>query len=150
MIHSPAHDHSHYQFTPRDLTRWVVGLLRYPLATGDDTPLNLLHIWVYEANRLFRDRLVGGCVSLYVCLCKLTTTLILGSKAKSDFDAIVKQVLRSDWSVDPPPPDVHYVMWGRPQVGGGDSDGCRPLGRLSSTDLAELVERTVVTYGECQ
>ena len=41
-------------------------------------------------------------------------------------------------------------MWGRPQGGGGggDSDGCRPLGRLSSTDLAELVERTVVTYGK--
>ena len=77
------------------------------------------------------------------------SNLILGAKAKSDFDAIVKQILRSDWSVDPPSPDVHYVMWGRPQAGeGGDSDGCRPLGRLSSTDLAELVERTVVTYGE--
>ena len=72
--------------------------------------------------------------------------LFAGFKAKSDFDDIVKQVLRSDWSVDPPSHDTHYVMWGRP--GGGDGDGLKSLGRLSSTDLAELVERTIITYGE--
>ena len=30
--HFTVDDHSHYIFTPRDLTRWVVGLMRYPLA----------------------------------------------------------------------------------------------------------------------
>ena len=27
-------DYSHYLFTPRDLTHWVLGLLRYDLAAG--------------------------------------------------------------------------------------------------------------------
>jgi len=31
-------DYSHYLFTPRDLTRWVLGLLRYDLKGGCITP----------------------------------------------------------------------------------------------------------------
>ena len=29
-------DYSHYLFTPRDLTHWVLGLLRYDLAAGSN------------------------------------------------------------------------------------------------------------------
>ncbi len=47
-------DHSHYLFTPRDLTQWVCGLLTYPLS--DDLTSSA---WVYEGARLIRDRLVG-------------------------------------------------------------------------------------------
>ena len=54
-------DFSHYLFTPRDLTNWVKGLLRYNLAAepGNNSPHYLLEIWAYEARRLFRDRIVG-------------------------------------------------------------------------------------------
>ena len=52
-------DHYHYLFTPRDLTRWVCGLLRYPLSGDQSSTLAVLQAWIYEAARLFRDRLVG-------------------------------------------------------------------------------------------
>jgi len=47
-------DHRHYLFTPRDLTEWVHGLLRYNLSDE-----SLLDVVAYEAQRLFRDRLVS-------------------------------------------------------------------------------------------
>lgn len=46
-------EHRHYLFTPRDLTGWVKNLLRYDLH-GDE----LLDCFMYEAERVFRDRLV--------------------------------------------------------------------------------------------
>ena len=49
-------EHRHYLFTPRDLTAWVVALLRYPLATER----SVVDVLAYEAARIFRDRLVGS------------------------------------------------------------------------------------------
>ena len=74
-------DYSHYLFTPRDLTSWVLGLLRYDLsaATNDATADHVLEVWMYEANRLFRDRLVG-------------------SDGLDKFDNIMVSVVRNDWS----------------------------------------------------
>ncbi|CAM9375243.1 unnamed protein product, partial [Choristocarpus tenellus] len=46
-------DNRHYLLTPRDLTAWVKGLLRYDLQTED-----VLDCVAYEAQRLFKDRLV--------------------------------------------------------------------------------------------
>ena len=40
---------------PRDLTLWVLQLLRYDIVSVDI----FLDAWAYEANRIFRDRLVG-------------------------------------------------------------------------------------------
>eukprot|EP00002_Diphylleia_rotans_P017833 TRINITY_DN345_c0_g1_i5.p1 TRINITY_DN345_c0_g1~~TRINITY_DN345_c0_g1_i5.p1 ORF type:complete len:2631 (-),score=563.81 TRINITY_DN345_c0_g1_i5:572-7306(-) len=45
----------HYLFTPRDITQWLFGLLRYDFSSAD-----FMEIWVYEAQRIFRDRLVGS------------------------------------------------------------------------------------------
>jgi hypothetical protein len=52
-------DYSHYLFTPRDLTNWVLGLLRYDVSVEDSSANQLLEVCAYEARRLFRDRLVG-------------------------------------------------------------------------------------------
>ena len=49
-------DHDHYLFNPRDLTIWVLQLLRYDIVSVD----TFLDAWAYEANRIFRDRLVGA------------------------------------------------------------------------------------------
>ncbi|KAA6395665.1 MAG: putative Cytoplasmic dynein 2 heavy chain 1, partial [Streblomastix strix] len=70
--------HTHYCFTPRDLTRWVVGLGRYDTetsglssivqdlklggiegitSTDDQDSLGLILAWIHEALRIFRDRL---------------------------------------------------------------------------------------------
>lgn len=76
-------DYSHYLFTPRDLTRWVVSLLRYDLNAGskENTNDHLLEIWAYEARRLFRDRIVGA-------------------DNQSKFDNLLMSVIRSDWSAN--------------------------------------------------
>lgn len=52
-------DYSHYLFTPRDLTNWVLGLLRYEVGVEDTSANQLLEVCAYEARRLIRDRLVG-------------------------------------------------------------------------------------------
>jgi dynein cytoplasmic 2 heavy chain len=73
--------HSHYLFTPRDLTRWCLSLLRYDLSSikNDATAENLLEIWTYEASRLFKDRLVGN-------------------DAQDKFDQLIDKTLKTDWS----------------------------------------------------
>lgn len=76
-------DYSHYLFTPRDLTRWVLSLLRYDLAGGqkDTSGDEVLVVWSYEAHRLFRDRLVG-------------------EETMAKFDSILMTVVRNDWSAN--------------------------------------------------
>ena len=76
-------DYSHYLFTPRDLTRWVLAFLRHDLANAQNEAVadHVLEIWAYEARRLFRDRLVGN-------------------EAQSRFDTILMSVVRADWSAD--------------------------------------------------
>ncbi|XP_018025771.1 cytoplasmic dynein 2 heavy chain 1, partial [Hyalella azteca] len=74
-------DYSHYLFTPRDLTRWVLGLLRYTLPVEDSSPLPLLRVWLYEACRMFRDKLAE-------------------EEDMQKFDRIVLTCLQSDWNLD--------------------------------------------------
>jgi dynein heavy chain 2 len=45
----------HYIFTPRDLSNWLIGLLRYECKTPDE----LIKVWGYECIRTFKDKLVG-------------------------------------------------------------------------------------------
>ena len=74
-------DHEHYLFNPRDLTQWVLQLLRYEVVSID----SFIEAWAYEATRIFRDRLVGD-------------------EAKNHFDAILRnasiQYLGTDVDVD--------------------------------------------------
>ena len=74
-------EHSHYLFTPPDLTRWCLSLLRYDFSSmkNDNSSDNLLEVWTYEACRLFKDRLVGN-------------------DAQEKFDQLLEKVLRADWS----------------------------------------------------
>ena len=65
-----VNDQPHYQFTPRDLTQWVLGLKRY-----DYDSLRLPEAVAHEAARVFRDRLVEG--------------------AADNFDSLVAAVLNS-------------------------------------------------------
>ena len=46
----------HYIFTPRDVSNWLIGLLRYECKNDDE----LLCAWAYESMRIFRDKLVGS------------------------------------------------------------------------------------------
>ncbi len=137
--HFTVDEYSHYIFTPRDLTQWVLGLMRYPLSQDGGSQQSshvLLEIWAYEACRLFRDKLVG-------------------EKSQKQFDDMLNTVIQSDWSVDLSQEGdgearCAYVSWG---VAGGKDTALssrfgRPLGRLSGADMEEVVNKAVVAYGE--
>ena len=49
-------NHHHYIFTPRDVSNWLIGLLRYECKNYDE----LITVWCYEGMRIFRDKLVGN------------------------------------------------------------------------------------------
>ena len=72
-------DNSHYLFTSRDVTRWLIGLLRYKLEEVDQSHSAILQIWAYECSRQFRDRLVS-------------------EVDKRKFDSLLSSTLSSDWS----------------------------------------------------
>ncbi|GAA6081005.1 cytoplasmic dynein 2 heavy chain 1 isoform X1, partial [Tachysurus ichikawai] len=76
-------DHSHYLFTPCLLTQWVLNLLRYDLTAGKClTPTDsVLEVVVYEAHRLFRDKLASD-------------------KDLHAFDNILSSVIQGDWGSD--------------------------------------------------
>ena len=46
----------HYIFTPRDVSNWLIGLLRYECKDKEE----IITAWCYEAMRTFKDKLVGN------------------------------------------------------------------------------------------
>ncbi|KAK3801155.1 hypothetical protein RRG08_006872 [Elysia crispata] len=132
-------DHSHYLFTPRDLTQWALALLRYDLTAGakDSTADTVLEIWAYEARRLFRDRIVG-------------------QDNRSKFDNMLQSVVRSDWSSDifDGLDKTYYVTWGARTESGAPAVGAgaplppfgKPLGKLSEEDLKAVIEKGIKIY----
>ncbi|XP_068211563.1 cytoplasmic dynein 2 heavy chain 1 [Palaemon carinicauda] len=126
-----ADDYSHYLFTPRDLTRWVLGLLRYQLPEKDDTLQPLLEIWIYEACRLIRDRLAED-----------------GDIAK--FDSLILSAVQSDWNVDLRyhitnsyyvTPAVAAIAPGAPLPQGGHK-----IGHMNAEEWGKVVEKAVKQY----
>ena len=82
----------HYLFTPRDLTAWIVGLLRY-----DMTAEALLDVIAHEAQRTFRDRLVD-------------------SESENKFDGVVVSLLQRQWKHGVNFDGIVYTALG---IGGG-------------------------------
>ncbi|KAF4787703.1 hypothetical protein TURU_168391 [Turdus rufiventris] len=130
-------DHSHYLFTPCILTQWVLGLFRYDLEGGSliQTPDFVLEVLAYEACRLFRDRIVG-------------------MKELQVFDNILSKVFQGDWGSDvlDNMADAFYVTWGACQEafirpGQALPAHGRPLGRLNSTDLKDVIQKGIIHYG---
>ncbi|XP_043928516.1 cytoplasmic dynein 2 heavy chain 1 isoform X1 [Protopterus annectens] len=130
-------DYSHYLFTPRILTQWVLGLLRYDLTTGSsqNDVDNMLEVVAFEASRLFRDRIVG-------------------TKNINSFDNILSSVIRGDWGSDvlDGMSDCFYVTWGASHetvLAPGQSlpPHGKPLGRMNSSDLREVIQKGIIQYG---
>ncbi|KAL2095874.1 hypothetical protein ACEWY4_008022 [Coilia grayii] len=132
-------DYSHYLFTPCILTQWVLSLFRYDLTAGKSTTATdtVLEIVAYEARRLFRDRIVS-------------------TKDLNNFDNILMSVIRGDWGSDvlDNMSDTFYVTWGAAHEAGavvapGQSlpPHGKPLGRLDSADLKEVIRKGIVMYG---
>ncbi|XP_040316731.1 cytoplasmic dynein 2 heavy chain 1 [Herpailurus yagouaroundi] len=132
-------DYSHYLFTPCILTQWVLGLFRYDLEGGSSNhPLDyVLEIVAYEARRLFRDKIVGA-------------------KELHLFDSILTSVFQGDWGSDilDNMADSFYVTWGarhssgaRPAPGQPLPPHGKPLGKLSSADLKDVIKKGLIHYG---
>ncbi|CAM9184751.1 unnamed protein product, partial [Discosporangium mesarthrocarpum] len=126
-------DHRHYLLTPRDLTAWVCGLLRYDLKTEE-----LLDCVAYEAQRLFRDRLVDP-------------------EAEGRFDGMLNAQLRSVWRHTPSLAEVYFVTLGdgmRHTAAAGGEDGKEGknrsaehiLSRVDQQGLREAVEQGLVYF----
>ncbi|GMR54221.1 hypothetical protein PMAYCL1PPCAC_24416, partial [Pristionchus mayeri] len=49
-------EYPHYVFTPKDLTKWIVSLMRYELTSDPEFVQKVL---IYESQRIFGDRLVS-------------------------------------------------------------------------------------------
>ena len=127
-------DYSHYVFTPKHLTSWVLGLLRYDVSeTNDGSSDELIHVWAYQAKRLFSDRLVG-------------------KESVDKFDGMLVSTARNDWSVALDKLNSGYfVTWGA--TGGQSLTGNvfgsfgRPLGVLSDEDFKQIVSKGLTAYG---
>ena len=131
-------DQSHYLFTPRDLTQWVINLLRYKYSSeaSSSSTEEVLEVWSYEAKRLFRDRLVG-------------------EKAQKTFDSLLSSVLMSEWSIDLSQHEneaaVYYVTWAATLTSSAADQAQkygRSLGRLAAPDLKEVVAKGIVSYSK--
>ena len=139
-------DHRHYLFTPRDLQAWVLGLLQYDVANEE-----LLDIVTYEAQRLFRDRMVDA-------------------DSEGRFDGILNGLLRSQWRHTANIQDTFFATLGNSSAGGGGGGGGESkmvggesktgsgggassgggaagrLGRLGVSDLSALIKEGMTYY----
>ncbi|PKU42265.1 cytoplasmic dynein 2 heavy chain 1 [Limosa lapponica baueri] len=95
----------------------------------------VLEIVAYEARRLFRDKIVG-------------------MKELNVFDNILMKVFQGDWGSDvlDNMADTFYVTWGACQEafitpGQALPPHGRPLGKLNSTDLKDIIQKGIIHYG---
>eukprot|EP00327_Prymnesium_parvum_P015469 CAMPEP_0113281722 /NCGR_PEP_ID=MMETSP0008_2-20120614/28451_1 /TAXON_ID=97485 /ORGANISM="Prymnesium parvum" /LENGTH=3313 /DNA_ID=CAMNT_0000132155 /DNA_START=19 /DNA_END=9960 /DNA_ORIENTATION=- /assembly_acc=CAM_ASM_000153 len=117
----------HYLFTPRDLTQWTKGLLRYELKESAQL---LLDMWAFEGARQFRDRLVSV-------------------RDAGRFDAMIANALRShfDYVSESEGKMVFSTLIG----GATDRVAASPtqsltLRRAPITDLEKIVRQGLLMY----
>lgn len=119
-------DHRHYLFTPRDLTKWTRGLLRYELDDDDDDPeTRLLECWTYEARRLFRDRLVD-------------------SASQLKYDSVVNTILRQHWKYSAKSGLSYFTSLENPSSSGGASQGL--LRQCTRDRFEDIVAQGITMY----
>jgi dynein heavy chain 2 len=106
--------HEHYVFSPRDLTQWILQLLRYQVVS----PETFVHAWAYEACRIFRDRLVG-------------------EDAQSTFDSILRNAVMAFFNMDVDPDQLRFTSLLTP------SDEGVPNGQMMSISTEDY-EKMVV------
>ena len=111
-------DQRHYQFTPRDMTSWVYGVIRYASEGG-----NLFEALMYEGQRLFGDRMVSVDEATRVAQ---AMQMVFQGQWQASFDT-----------------SVLYTSWSSQSAAAGR---CVPLGRLGLDDATELVAAKLVNY----
>ena len=113
-------DRVHYLFNSRDLTLWVLQLLRYDIVSAD----TFLNAWTYETNRIFRDRLMGA-------------------ESQGQFDSILQNVMIQFFNADVDSEKLCYtsmVIFTDDVLPSGD------LRRISMVDHKKMFEERLKSY----
>ena len=113
-------DHEHYLFNPRDLTQWILQLLRYEVVSVE----SFIEAWAYEATRIFRDRLVG-------------------EEAKSHFDSILRNCLIQYLGMDV---EVDKLIFTSMLTLGDEGVPSGELKRVSVEDYTKMVQDGLKSY----
>nr|CAD7413402.1 unnamed protein product [Timema cristinae] len=125
---------NHYLFTPKDLTRWCLAMLRYNLKQEDPSVNSVLEVFVYEGMRLFQDKLVS-------------------EEDKSKFDNILNKTLESNWGRGTSTytlSDSYFVTVGAesPVTPGAPLPTYgKPLGKLEGKDWLATVNQGILQFG---
>jgi dynein heavy chain 2 len=115
-------DHRHYLFTPRDITGLCFNLLRYDVPEAQA----LIETLVYEASRIFRDRLVDR-------------------DSKQRFDKLLYSLLKSHLRFGEQLKDTYFIS----KVVQGTQclvPGLPPLGRIGKGDLRAMLDQALRAY----
>ncbi|XP_034239710.1 cytoplasmic dynein 2 heavy chain 1 [Thrips palmi] len=122
---------NHYSFTPRDLTHWCMGLLRYDLQPTDSSVVPVLKATLHEAMRIFYDKLVCD-------------------NDKSKFQNLVTSVLENEWnksSVVDELNGTYFVTFGHGRVDPSKSHFGKLLSQLDKNDWTKMVKDGMNIYG---
>jgi dynein heavy chain 2 len=109
-------DHRHYLFTPRDITGLVFNLMRYDIQEA----LGLVETLIYEASRIFRDRLVD-------------------KQSKLSFDKTLYAVLKERLDFQDRLRDTYFISK-VVQGTAGLVPGLPPLGRIQKQDFVHMID----------
>ena len=113
----------HYQFTPRNLTDWAMGLQRYDLARSP-----VLEAVAHEGQRIFRDRLVGAASS-------------------AEFDSILSMALRAAFNFTIPAGPLLFTTFGVPPDEAAKSRAPVPsLAKMTAEDFKTFVSQKLTQY----
>lgn len=115
-------DHRHYLFTPRDITGLAFSLLRYEINEAQ----GLIETFIYEASRIFKDRLVD-------------------KDSKTRFDKILYTLLKNHLRYGETLKDTYFIS---KVVQGSQSlvPGLPPLGRIGKADFINMVDQSMRGY----
>ena len=80
------------------------------------------------------------------------TIFLIGEKAQKEYDSIVYNVLRTDWSAElPQVSEMFFVTWGSSEASLSSKLTKHfglPLGQLEEKDFVEIVSKALTTFSE--
>ncbi|KAL6598153.1 dynein heavy chain and region D6 of dynein motor-domain-containing protein [Neocallimastix sp. 'constans'] len=110
----------HYKFNPRDLSKWITSLYRYEFKENE-VQNQLLDVIVYEAQRLFSDRLVGD-------------------DARNTFNNIVFSTIKNEWNYSVNISNIVYVYIKN------DESNSKILKRVTLDTYKQMVSDKLLSY----
>jgi dynein heavy chain 2, cytosolic len=115
-------EHRHYLFTPRDVSSWIIGTLRYDIQS-----LPFWSVIAQEGFRVFRDRLVSN-------------------DSKQRFDTILWGVLRSHFKAQAEP-GLFYTTVGFPSENNSFAGAGKAFHAVTLEDFNRLISQGLVQFG---